>query len=113
MKLILRVENKLKSHTSDQIKHREPGIVKLTKSYNEACDQMGELITEKSAPRGAVVPQHIQRDGLFKLDVDDDIWQDVGLDDDDGMPPRWLADDNCRSGIKYMLELDRCREEEV
>jgi hypothetical protein len=82
------------------------------KSYNETCSQMQELITQKSAPRGAVVPQHIQREGLFTLDVDDDIWQDVGLDDDtDGTPPRWLAEEGVRSGIRYQLQLDRCREE--
>jgi hypothetical protein len=115
MKLTVRAEQKLQSHTEAQIKRRAPGIVQLAKSYNETCDQMQKLITEKMAPLGAVMPQHIQREGLFKLDVDDDIWQDVGLDDenDDGRPPRWLADDRFRSGIKYTLELDRCKEEEI
>ncbi|KAJ7586160.1 hypothetical protein C8J56DRAFT_787930, partial [Mycena floridula] len=27
--------------------------------------------------------------------------------------PAWLADDNVRQGIKFMLEVDRCSEEEV
>jgi hypothetical protein len=61
-----------------------------------------------------MAPQHIVRDGLFKLDVDDDIWQDVGLDDElEGPIPRWLGDENVRDGIKNLLELDRCREEEI
>jgi len=52
---------------------------------------------------------------LFKLDVDDDIWQDVGSTDDidtlNSIPP-WLGDENVRQGIKALLELDRCEEEE-
>jgi hypothetical protein len=68
--------------------------------------------TNKAA--GVIPPQPIQRDGLFKLDVDDDIWQDVGLEDDgDGPIPRWLGDDAVRRGIKAMLDFDRCCEEEV
>ena len=52
---------------------------------------------------------------LFKLDVDDDIWQDVGLtdDNDDGnteIPP-WLGSECVRKGIRSLLELDRCMEE--
>jgi hypothetical protein len=50
---------------------------------------------------------------LFQLDVDDDIWQDVGLDDENSGPiPKWLGDDGVRQGIKFLLQLDRCEEEE-
>jgi hypothetical protein len=75
---------------------------------------MQQLVDQGSSPRGAVVPQHIQQKGLFALDVDDDIWQDIGLDDDsDGALPRWLADDNVRSAIKHQLNLDRSNEERI
>ena len=61
-----------------------------------------------------MAPQPIQRDGLFKLDVDDDIWQDVGLDDEyDGGIPWWLGDEGVRSGIQALLQHDQCCEEEV
>jgi hypothetical protein len=72
------------------------------------------LICHKQAPRGAVAPQTIRRDGIFKLDVDDDIWQDIGLGDDgEEEIPLWLGDENVRSGIKFLLQMDRCREEET
>jgi len=78
------------------------------------CSQLSKLINSNKAPAGAVPPQPIQRDGLFQLDVDDDIWQDVGLDDDqDGPVPRWLGDDRVREGIRALLEFDRCQEEEA
>jgi len=51
---------------------------------------------------------------LFKLDVDDDIWQDVGLGDSiGGLPPAWLADEKVHLGIESLLELRRCEEEEI
>ena len=54
-------------------------------------------------------------DKLFSLDVDDDIWQDIGLTetDDSTDPPLWLSDENVRMGIRAMLEMDRCQEEEA
>ncbi|KAG2087443.1 uncharacterized protein F5147DRAFT_748525 [Suillus discolor] len=79
-----------------------PGILKLITTYN--CGE---------APPYAVPPHIIPRDGIFQLDVDDDIWQDVGLDDDTLHPPAWLSDDKVRNGIRLQLEVDRCNEEEA
>ncbi|GBE80067.1 hypothetical protein SCP_0212700 [Sparassis crispa] len=106
--------NKLSSHAESSIKRREPGILKLAKTYNDLCKQMDLLIKQRKAPRYAVSLQPIQGNGLFKLDIDDDIWQDVGLDDDDDIAavPRWLGDETVREGIKNRLLLDRCNEEE-
>jgi hypothetical protein len=71
------------------------------------------LIKQRKAPAGAVQPQEIAREGLFKLDVDDAIWQDVGLGEDNyGIMPLWLSDERVRQGIRSLLELDRCKEEE-
>jgi len=45
--------------------------------------------------------------------VDDEIWQDIGLNDAlEGEMPGWLGNDDIRQGIKSLLELDRCEEEE-
>ncbi|EDR00452.1 uncharacterized protein LACBIDRAFT_313345 [Laccaria bicolor S238N-H82] len=109
-------EKKLLDHSVSQIKRKEPGIQQLAKKYNELCGELEAMIKKKQAPRGARAPHPIASDGLFKLDVDDDIWQDVGLDETDLLPggeiPNWLGDENVRKGIKSMLELDRCNEEE-
>ena len=85
----------------------------MATSYNQLCTQLAALIHKGQAPTTAVAPKPIQRDGLFALDVDDDIWQDIGLDDgQDVEMPRWLSDDNVREGIRVLLEHDRCIEEE-
>lgn len=95
------------------MKRREPSVLNSVKNFNELCAQMRILRQRGQAPAGAAIPMEINREGVFALDVDDNIWQDVGLDDDDdgqAIPP-WLGDENIRRGIKLRLELDRCLEE--
>ena len=107
-------EKKLHDHTEASVKHREPGIQKLATSYNNLCIQMKVLIHQGKAPQGSVAPLPISKDGLFKLDIDDDNWQDVGLGDSiGGLPPPWMADEKVCLGIKSLLELRCCGEEEI
>jgi hypothetical protein len=106
----------LHHHSETQLKRKEPGIQQLVRKYNKLCSQMVEMKEKRQAPLGAVVPHTIDKDGLFNIDVDDDIWQDVGLhdleDEMQGSIPLWLGDDDVRKGIRSLLELDRCEEEE-
>ncbi|KAI6015741.1 hypothetical protein BKA83DRAFT_4031408, partial [Pisolithus microcarpus] len=105
-------EQRLQNHTETSVKQHEPGIVKLSTNYNNMCLQMAALIHQGKAPQGSIAPVLIPRDALFKLDVDDDIWQDAGLEDDTGrLPPAWLADEKVQSGIRSLLELRCCEEE--
>ena len=107
-------EKKLHNHTGRQITRREPGISQLVKTYNGLCAQMETLIKHNRAPKGAIIPHHIAKDGLFKLDVDDDIWQDVGLEDDiEGEIPDWLGNGDVRKGIQHLVDYDHCVDEET
>jgi hypothetical protein len=110
-------EQKLYSHTESAVKRREKGIQNLALEYNKQCAKVAQLIRDKNAPRGAFAPRSIPDGQLWKLDVDDEIWEDVGLDDDETeqqtTPPLWLCDDGVRAGIKALLQIDRCREEDV
>lgn len=95
------------------MKRRDPKIQALARQYNVLCKEMADLIKKNQAPRNAIAPHPIG-ESIWKLDVDDDIWQDLGLDDtyDNKEPPLWLKSDAVRDGIKAMLQLDRCAEEE-
>lgn len=53
----------------------------------------------------------IKREGLFAMDVDDAIWEDIEVDDD-VVAPAWLCDEDTRRGIRYLHQLERCEEEE-
>ncbi|KAJ7116162.1 hypothetical protein C8R43DRAFT_1091280 [Mycena crocata] len=109
-------DQKLYSHTESAVKRREPTISKLGAEYNKMCAQIVQLIKGGKAPRQATAPAPIPAGQLWKLDVDDEIWQDVGFDDEDDAatePPQWMADEKVRAGIKAMLQLDRCDEEDI
>ncbi|KAF9236945.1 hypothetical protein BU15DRAFT_76430 [Melanogaster broomeanus] len=75
-------EQKLHKHISNALNRREPAILSLVSQYNSLCDNMKTYIKDGNAPRHAAQPVKISRQGLFSLDVDDEIWQDVGLEDD-------------------------------
>lgn len=107
-------EQNLQSHVEASIKQREPTISRLANNYNDLCQQLSTLIKQGKAPQGSTPPQQIRKDGLFKLDVDDNIWQDVGLDDahGDGIL-LWLGNEAVRVGIQALLECDCCDEEEL
>ncbi|KAE9384417.1 hypothetical protein BT96DRAFT_960902 [Gymnopus androsaceus JB14] len=92
-----RSEQRINEHTQDS----------LTRKYNRLCDDMDTIIRQNKAPRNAIAPVKIEMEGLFDLDVDDDIWLDIGL----GAPPLWLSNDDVRAGIRAMLDRDRCLEE--
>ncbi|KAG1727336.1 hypothetical protein EDB19DRAFT_1897559 [Suillus lakei] len=104
---------KLHANTQHSIKRREPGILKLVSTYNGLCSHIRSLIRQQRAPPFAIPPHSIPRDGIFQLDVDDNIWQDIGLDDATVNPPAWLSDEAVRNSIRLQLEVDRCFEEEA
>ncbi|KAF8833261.1 hypothetical protein BDN67DRAFT_986145 [Paxillus ammoniavirescens] len=72
-------DQRLRSHAEESVKRREPTLLQLVTTYNGLCDKLMALIQQWKAVRGAVMPHYILWEGLFELDVDDDIWQDVGL----------------------------------
>ncbi|KAJ7071743.1 hypothetical protein B0H15DRAFT_793346 [Mycena belliarum] len=109
-------DQKLYTHTESAVKRREPTISKVNTEYNKLCVEISTLIRDGKAPRGSVAPVQIPAKGIWQLDVDDAVWQDVGLDEDEDAitePPPWLSDEKVRSGIRAMLELDRCDEEDA
>ena len=68
---------KLEKNAQSQIKRKEPGVQALVQKYNKLCDELTRIIKAHKAPRRAVAPLSIDLDGLYQLDVDDDIWQDI------------------------------------
>ncbi|KAG6806041.1 hypothetical protein H0H92_012938, partial [Tricholoma furcatifolium] len=104
-------DDKINEHTATSVKRRDPSISKLASTFNALQQKLVEMIKAGRAPPGSSAPARIETKGLFALDVDDAIWQDVGLTDDSheedvGLPP-WLADDKVREGIRAVLESDR------
>ncbi|KAJ7059947.1 hypothetical protein C8F01DRAFT_989075 [Mycena amicta] len=108
-------EQKLYSHTESAVKRREPTIRNLNKQYNEMCAKIVTTIKSDAQLRDMVPPRPIEPGKLWTLDVDDEIWEDIGLDDEEfgDVVPDWLGNEGVRLGIRAMLVLDRCDEEDV
>lgn len=106
-------ERKIRAHTQDSVQRRESGIQSLVTKYNSLCKKMADLIARHKAPRNAQTPHPISPGGIWALDVDDEIWQDLGLDEDSETqyPPPWLSNELVRQGIKGILLRDRAEEE--
>ncbi|KAI6101077.1 hypothetical protein EV401DRAFT_1894232 [Pisolithus croceorrhizus] len=105
-------DNHLQSHVQSAIKRREPAISQLITTYNNLCDELLGMIQLQKAPPGAIPHLPIPTKGIFQLDVDSNIWQDCEPGEGSSEPPRWLADEAVHKGIRLMLEVDRCNEEE-
>ncbi|KAL0571576.1 hypothetical protein V5O48_010382 [Marasmius crinis-equi] len=106
-------EAKLHSQISQSVKRKDPGIQKVARDYNGIVKKLKEMIRRRTCPRHATAPRDIPMDKLFTLDVDDEIWEDVGLTDEWDRPdlPPWLVDEDVRTGIRAMLQHDRAKEE--
>ncbi|KAI6167670.1 hypothetical protein EDD17DRAFT_1773287 [Pisolithus thermaeus] len=84
----------------------------LITTYNNLCDELLGMIWLQKAPPGAIPHLPIPTKGIFQLDVDSNIWQDCEPGEGSSEPPQWLADEAVRKGIRLMLEVDHCNEEE-
>ncbi|KAK1216664.1 hypothetical protein PQX77_020700 [Marasmius sp. AFHP31] len=107
-------EKRVHNQVEDSVKRKDPAIVQIAQRYNKLCSEIQDYIDKGQAPGQGVAPKAIPTKGLFALDVNDDIWQDVGLADRENpdQPPLWLSDKNVRAGIKFMLQ-DDCSWEEL
>ncbi|KAJ7794405.1 hypothetical protein B0H14DRAFT_3496998 [Mycena olivaceomarginata] len=103
---------RLHMNTQSAVKRREPTITKLVTEYNKLCAQIAKLICDANTPPGSMAPIPILPKGLWQVDVDDTLFQDMGIDNDTDVPSPWLSDEKVRAGIKALLELDRCDEED-
>lgn len=104
----------MKDKIDSNLKRREPALIKTAQEYNSLCEKIATQIRKHQAPVNAIAPLKINIKELWKLDIDDDIWQDVGLDENgEGPVPRWAGHEGTRVSIKALLEVDRCKEEEA
>ncbi|EJD39760.1 hypothetical protein AURDEDRAFT_40155, partial [Auricularia subglabra TFB-10046 SS5] len=108
------LEAKEHAQTKDLVHRRERGISAMVLKFNKLVERMVVLIKEGKKPRGrARFPRKLEAKKLFKLDIDDEIWQEdpgLGPQDEDDLP-RYLSDLNVQRGMTALLEKNRCLEE--
>ncbi|KAJ3739561.1 hypothetical protein DFH05DRAFT_1537978 [Lentinula detonsa] len=109
-----RSEQRVNDHTQDSVKRRDPTIASLARKYNQYCVELARLIEQRKATRNAVPPKAIDMDKLFSLDVDDDIWLDIGLgydnnndnNNDNTAPPLWLSNEKIREEMNIFFQVE-------
>ncbi|KIJ30801.1 hypothetical protein M422DRAFT_186667, partial [Sphaerobolus stellatus SS14] len=73
-------------------------ISTLVSCFNHLVQDLHNVKKRGGIPCGMDVPQRLNTQELYRLDVDDPIWIDVMEDDKEGQsPPRWLSDNAVRS----------------
>ncbi|KAF9506248.1 hypothetical protein BS47DRAFT_1367491 [Hydnum rufescens UP504] len=92
------VDHSTLQHTSRAIKCHYQSIKGLVAEYNKHRESMKKLHGHQ---------------GLFSLDVDNDIWQDISLADNefDGDVLPWLGDEMVQNGIQLVQDIANCQDE--
>ncbi|KAF9503957.1 hypothetical protein BS47DRAFT_1401906 [Hydnum rufescens UP504] len=108
------LDQKTKAHVEKAVKNRSGGIEATVKKYNARLKELVVLRGRGGIWRDAYIPPMLTMDGLYKLDVDQDIWEDSRgniADFPDGVVPPWLADPSVKEGIQISQEVASCQQE--
>ncbi|KAJ8515558.1 hypothetical protein ONZ45_g7029 [Pleurotus djamor] len=104
---------RLHQQTRNAISKRTPALRASIKKYNEHCDALEATLEElgdKEKPC-IPIPKRLPTD-LYELRDSDDLMEDIWIDDT-REAPLWLTDASVRRGIRAMLKLERCTEEDI
>ncbi|KZV91317.1 hypothetical protein EXIGLDRAFT_615841, partial [Exidia glandulosa HHB12029] len=106
-------EEKDHAQTRNLVHRRERTLGAQVRKFNALVDKIAVLVKQGKGPkRNTRLPRKLDTRKLFRLDVDDEIWQeDPGLGAQDDKLERWQTDDKVKDGIVSMLDAQRCREE--
>ncbi|KAF9502834.1 hypothetical protein BS47DRAFT_1403052 [Hydnum rufescens UP504] len=108
------LDQKTKAHVEKAVKNRSGGIDATVKKYNARLKELVALRGRGGIRRDAYIPPMLTMHGLYKLDVDQDIWEDSRgdiADFPDGVVPPWLADPSVKEGIRISQEVASCQQE--
>ncbi|KAF9518608.1 hypothetical protein BS47DRAFT_1276694, partial [Hydnum rufescens UP504] len=108
------LDQKTKAHVEKAVKSQSGGIEAMVKKYNAKLKELVALQGKGGIWRGAYVPPMLTMEGLYQLDVDQDIWEDSRgdiADFPDGIVPPWLADPSVKEGIQLSQEIANCCQE--
>jgi hypothetical protein len=79
----------------------------MVQKFNAKRNEMVVLKSQSGERlKNAYIPPEIQKEGLFNMDVDSNLWEVVSSADDfpSGKVPDWLGDDNVRRGIRFVQD---------
>src|SRR5258708_11836422 len=101
------VDQSLHSQIEKVVKKRSTGIDSTLQKYNEKLRSLVSLQGKGGIPLDKWLPPELKKDGLYSLDVDQDIWQDYDLSDFEELP-KWIIDPTVKDGIPLAQSIWSC-----
>jgi hypothetical protein len=103
------IGTKLHQRTLKSIQRRRPALEKLIRKYNDYCAQLKLLYKpEYHIP----LPQSMSNN-LYEVREDTYLLEDVVVGQMADTPSPWYTDAQVRAGVRALLKMDRCSEEEI
>ncbi|EMD40519.1 hypothetical protein CERSUDRAFT_44780, partial [Gelatoporia subvermispora B] len=103
---------KMHQITRKAISKRQPGILNSIRKFNKYCVALKDAVKTYHVPQTFPVPHQLSTN-LGELRDDPNLYEDVWISSPPiQTTPKWLEDASVRCGIRAMLKLDRCDEEE-
>ena len=101
------MDQNLRAHVEKAVKSQSGSIESTWKKYNDKLKKLALLHGTCGIPRSAWLLPEIKKDGLYQLDVDQDIWQEYNMSDFEE-PPKWLMDPEVKEGILLAQTIVSC-----
>src|SRR5258707_6647491 len=101
------VNQSLHAHVTKAFKNRSTGIEVTLKKYNGRLKQLSQLQGKGGIVKDTWLPPPLEKDGLYKLDVDQDIWCDYDPSQFDELP-LWMVDPSVKEGIPLAQMVMNC-----
>src|SRR5258708_22495779 len=101
------VDQSLCSQIEKAVKKQSTGIDSTLQKYNEKLRSLVSLQGKGGILLDKWLPPELKKDGLYSLDVDQDIWQDYDLSDFEELP-KWIIDTTVKDGIPLAQSIWSC-----
>jgi len=101
------VDQSLHAHVTKAVKNHSSGIEVTLKKYNGRLKQLSQLWGKGGIAKDTWLPPPLEKDGLYKLDVDQDIWCDYDPSQFDELP-LWMVDPSVKEGIPLAQMVMNC-----
>jgi hypothetical protein len=113
LSILCTLEDRDHQQTKKLLQRGQNSVSTLVSRFNRLVDEMIEMKKKGGALPRARMPAKLELRMLYRLHVDDAMWNEDGLmEEPNESPPAWLADLDTRDAIIAMLEKDRVMEEQ-
>src|SRR5260370_20930466 len=103
------LDQNMKAHVEKAVNKHSHGIDSTLSKYNNKLKELGALQSLNPTCHNVYLPPIIPWNDLYKLDVDQIIWEDCDWLED--TVPCWLANPKVKEGICYVQQLQNSHQE--